>query len=264
METVRSLVQNIIVIVILAVFLEMLLPAGEMRRYIRLVMGMLVIMAVLQAAAGLVGNDFNLEMPDVFAAAEPPARRLDDILEEGANLFESQQQDALEQYKKGLAKQVAGLARLNGEARVAGVNVLVEENPRAPDYGRIKEIHLTLAALDTGKSSNGQDSGIVEPVRIEVKGNVPGGGVGNENISGRAGQDWITGSFGKRSGENAGWRLEKQAGENIDGQSVENTEGQAGKITGEQPEQQSVISLIHTLADFYNIPADRVKVEYQQ
>ena len=47
MEIIRSLVQNLIVIIILAVMLDMFLPAGEMRKYVKMVMGLLIIVAVV-------------------------------------------------------------------------------------------------------------------------------------------------------------------------------------------------------------------------
>lgn len=247
METIRLLVQNIMVIVILAVFLEMLLPAGEMRGYIRLVMGMLVIMAVLQAAAGLLDSDFALEVPDVFAASEPPAGSLGTIMEDGANFFEKQQQEALSQYKKGLAKQVAGLARLNGEVEVVGVNVLVEENTQASDYGHIREIRLTLAAPEAAGPHEDQTSSLVEPIEVEIKKDMPGGGV-TEGKTGQTGQEEINEPLDERPGENAGGQFQ----------------GRFGESAGKQPPSQSVTSLVNTLADFYNLSTGKIKVKYLQ
>ena len=65
MDILRQLIQTIVVIVILAVFLEMLLPRGDMRRYVKMVMGLLIIVAVLQAVTGAINSDLLQEIPDV-------------------------------------------------------------------------------------------------------------------------------------------------------------------------------------------------------
>jgi stage III sporulation protein AF len=82
MDVLRELIQTIIVIVVLAVLVEMLLPGGDMRRYVKMVMGLLIIMAVLQAAAGVLNSRFMQDVPAVTVSdtGTPP---LEDIMAAG-------------------------------------------------------------------------------------------------------------------------------------------------------------------------------------
>ena len=65
METLISLLQeivrNIVLIVILACFMELLAAKGEMAKYIRLVMGLFIIVAVLQPVLKIFHTGFALE-----------------------------------------------------------------------------------------------------------------------------------------------------------------------------------------------------------
>jgi stage III sporulation protein AF len=63
LEIVRSLVQNLIVIIIIAMLLEMFLPNGDMRRYVKMIMGLLIIVAVIQAVVELGRWDYAAEFP---------------------------------------------------------------------------------------------------------------------------------------------------------------------------------------------------------
>ena len=63
MEVIRTLVKNLIFIAMLAVFLPMLLPFGEMQRYVKMVLGLLVMVAVLQAAGEATKGSWPEEIP---------------------------------------------------------------------------------------------------------------------------------------------------------------------------------------------------------
>ena len=69
MEVIRNLVQSLVIIIILAMFLEMLLPAGQMRAYVKMVMGLLVIIAVIQAVGSMARWSFE-EIPALVAGTE--------------------------------------------------------------------------------------------------------------------------------------------------------------------------------------------------
>jgi len=62
LDIIRSLVQSLIVIIILAMFLEMLLPAGEVNKYVKMVVGLLIIIAAVQAVGNLTRFDFTGEL----------------------------------------------------------------------------------------------------------------------------------------------------------------------------------------------------------
>lgn len=180
MEIVRNLVLNLIVIAVLAVFLEMLLPSGDMRRYVRMVMGLLIVIAVLQAAGNLIRGGWQLDMP-VPAQAGPSsgASGLTDIMAGGRRLAADAQAQALEQYRQGLARQIAALAGMNGRLTVWGVEVALYEDKNDRKFGQIRQVRLILG---TAPAVAERKNPLVEPVKVQVGTDAAGEGA----ASGRA------------------------------------------------------------------------------
>ncbi|HIE12151.1 MAG TPA: hypothetical protein EYP63_01795 [Desulfotomaculum sp.] len=133
MEKIELLVRNLILIVVVAAFLELLLPVGEMRRYVRMVIGILVIFAVLQVLVGLFDRTDLLPRVTIekqsFEGGEQSR-----FQEEYANR-------AVAAYRRGLARQVKALAGLSG-LEVAEVEVVMDE--KGGRYPRLMEIRLHL------------------------------------------------------------------------------------------------------------------------
>jgi|OM-RGC.v1.013949497 stage III sporulation protein AF len=182
-ELVRNLVQNLIIIVVLAVFLEMLLPAGDMRRYVKMVMGLLIIVVVLQAIGGVVRGEWQHDLPEPALTGTPPGvPDLTDIMAAGQRLKDGHQQKALEEYRQGLSRQIAALAGLNKEVQVVKAQVEVYTDPGDRRFGQIREVLLLLAAAspDAREKGGGRDDPLVDPVTIDVGGR---GLPGNEGMS---------------------------------------------------------------------------------
>ncbi|MCG8401262.1 MAG: stage III sporulation protein AF [Firmicutes bacterium] len=168
MDILRQLIQTIAVIVVLAVFLEMLLPRGDMRRYVKMVMGLLIIVAVLQTVADTVNSDLLQEIPDITHSAdsyEPVS--LDQIMAAGRSLTESNREAAAQKYSAGVAQQVLSLAGLNPDVNAVDARVLVET-----DTSAINSITLVFTLHDGDASVPGgmeAESG-VQPVIIDTVG----------------------------------------------------------------------------------------------
>ena len=211
-EIIRSLIQNLIVIIILAVFLEMFLPDGEMRKYVKMVMGLLIIVAVVQAVGNLIHWDYAGDFPAL--TAQEDSGKLLEIMESGKQLNEDQQQKALDEYRNGIARQAMALARANNKVSLLGVEVKVQTERGEPGYGQLKEMVLSVGQKTetTDLQSKGLSIKGVEPVSVS------------------------TGTAATPD------RLEESA---------------------ERPPEEAVAGLVATLANFYNLSPDQVKVNYR-
>lgn len=170
MEVIRSLVQNLVVIIILAMFLEMLLPAGEMRKYVKMVMGLLIIIAVVQAVGDLTRWDYHTDLPSLTQKADE--KTVSGIMEAGKKISSEQRQQAVEQYREGLAGQILALTRTAKETTVLDVEVNVQSEEGEPDFGRINEVVLYVAREPggAGQQEKGGSMVEVEPVTVQVIG----------------------------------------------------------------------------------------------
>lgn len=151
MEKLSFLVRSLVLIVAVTAFLELLLPVGEMRRYVRMVMGVLILVAVLQVLVGFLYRPEGFAVPRVVS--EPGLEAGPDYEE----IYAGYREQALEAYRQGLARQVEALARMAG-LKVARVEVVLDD-PKA-EYPRLKEIELHLeqevpvAVTDAGEVEN--------------------------------------------------------------------------------------------------------------
>lgn len=212
MEVIRNLVQNLIIIIILAVFLEMLLPAGVMRKYVKLVMGLLIIVAVVQSVGDLIHWDYANDLPSLTKKEDK--LQFSGIMEAGKKISGDQQQKAIEQYRRGLASQVMALARMNKEVPVVDVEVNIQSNQSDPGFGQLREIVLAVVRNPGQKPRESEKSVVagVEPVTVQV---------------------------GKR------------------------TETTGQEETGSEPPREAVANLVNTVANFYNLKQEQVKVVYR-
>lgn len=162
METIQTLVRNLAIILLLATFLEFLLPNKSLRGFVQLVMGIFVISAVLNPIAQLLNFTLEMNIPAWASTAETdiPALAQDD---QGAAIGNSAVQD---QYKQILINQVKALALAVKDVKDAAVKVEFEE--KAGNTAVQPEIHKVEITIATSSSKISIEK--IEPVVIGDKG----------------------------------------------------------------------------------------------
>jgi len=151
-------------------FLEMLLPAGEMRKYVKMVMGLLIIIAVVQAVGDLTRWDYHTDLPSLTQKADE--KTVSGIMEAGKKISSEQRQQAVEQYREGLAGQILALTRTAKETTVLDVEVNVQSEEGELDFGLINEVVLYVAREPGTAGQEQKEVSIreVEPVTVQVAG----------------------------------------------------------------------------------------------
>ncbi|SDX99674.1 stage III sporulation protein AF [Thermoactinomyces sp. DSM 45892] len=96
--------KQIILLVLVATFLDMLLPSNAMEKYVKLVMGLLILMAILSPIFKLLSENLNLTELAFFDAnkavvAVPEMKSLADINEQ-TNQLKKQQDQVIQQKTK--------------------------------------------------------------------------------------------------------------------------------------------------------------------
>lgn len=161
MEGLKSLIRNLAFILLLATFLEMLLPNKSMRGFVQLVMGLFVIAAVLNPLANFLSINLADQVPAwvVDSSADLPVLAADD------NTKDMGKSAVREQYKRILINQINVLvATIEG---VADNEVAVELEQDAggfSDYPQILKVSIVFS----------QRKDIVQPINpviIGVDGN---------------------------------------------------------------------------------------------
>lgn len=143
MQTLRTLVHNLTIILLLATFLEMLLPNKSMRGFVQLVMGLFVISAVLTPITSLLHTSLAMDIP---AWSETTPQDLPAIAAESQGVKLGR--DAVQgQYRQILTHQIQALAlSTNGVAAASADIKFKEETGGVTDLPKIAEVVVTLTS----------------------------------------------------------------------------------------------------------------------
>lgn len=148
-----EIVRQVALIALLAAFLEMLLPEKNITRYVRLVLGLFVVVAILTPLVeGLrIGPELELAAWDLrldSAAAVTP-------VQQGKELARANEEAALEIYRNRLAGQIKALVALVPD--VKGEEVTVEVAGDGERLGAIRRVVVTAALAAGEKDKGGED-----------------------------------------------------------------------------------------------------------
>ncbi|MHB9095277.1 MAG: stage III sporulation protein AF [Eubacteriales bacterium] len=155
METLRVMVKSVIVIIIMAAFLEIILPRSSIKRYINLIIGLFVIIAVLNPFLAVVHKGFSfdiLENTDSRSEQDTGA-----LIQKGRDIAAGQKAGVARQYKEKLAKQILSLANVSNDGFISGVDIDMVDDAANPNFGRINRI-----VLHTGSPGAGGPAGTGE------------------------------------------------------------------------------------------------------
>ena len=143
MTTLYEIVRNLLVIILIASFLELILPDGRLRPFVRFSVGLFILIAILNPALDLLFADRNFALGfwdyQLDAGIE---RSVQDKGEELNNKIYQPQQDVIQSKLQG---QINALSSL-----VPGVNEVQSEVQTNPD-GSVKKITLQIDTASTSR-----------------------------------------------------------------------------------------------------------------
>lgn len=143
MQTLQTLVRNLAVILLLATFLELLLPNKSMRGFVKMVMGLFVISAVLAPITSFLNTPLAMEIPawTVTTPQDMPALAQE---KQGIDVGRDAVQ---EQYRLILINQIKALALGTPGVETAEVDVEFEQGAGGViDQPNIVSVHVKLTS----------------------------------------------------------------------------------------------------------------------
>lgn len=148
MHTLVEIVKNLLVIIILASFLELLLPSGTMKPYVRLAIGLFVLIAVLNPAMRLLFPEDALQISSWEWSHYGDNQ--EEVLERGSELHQKIIATSNQNMKSKLEGQISAIAML-----VPGVDA-VDSRIMLNQDGSIHKVTLHVYGQD--KQDAGQSS----------------------------------------------------------------------------------------------------------
>ena len=152
MALLSDMVRNVLVIVLVAGFLEMLLPEGNTRPLVRLCIGMFILIAVLNPVLGFFFNHQSFSI-DSWNLPPQPAEAALDVEEEGARIHQTLLNQSQAAVKEKLEEQINAVAVL-----VPGVEK-VRSQVELDQGGRIRKLLLSVQLEAVGGEQGDNKTG---------------------------------------------------------------------------------------------------------
>lgn len=201
LEIMGDLVRTLVLIGMVGIILEMLVPEDDYRRYLRMVIGLLILLMVIKAISGFVGRDFS----DVFASAEwsIPESEVEAVVGQGQLMLEENRQMAVRECQKMLGDYLREQVTDWAGWELADLEIVFDHRPQERGWPRsqpqniyeqfenisLVKVFLTAPRADDGRAGNGNGG-----IRIEAVPPVNIGGQSREEdvISADPGDDDAT------------------------------------------------------------------------
>ncbi len=171
MAALTEWVRGLVVLVVLASLLEMLLPMGGMKRFVRLTMGLLIMLGIVRPILGLLGGPISVD-PGVWVQPTAALPSVDEIMEE-ADRFQARTQAMLLEEVEGRLRRAAEEAARSVEG-VAEAAVALEL-AGGPQLEAVRVDRVTVTVLLGSRFGQVRP---VAPVRIGGEEEAAGGGSG--------------------------------------------------------------------------------------
>jgi stage III sporulation protein AF len=168
MEFVGGWLKQIILLVLVATFFDLLLPNHSMERYVKLVMGLLIILAILNPIFSLLDKNLDLASftPDSQGVPEGNAAALSAIRREGEALQKTRDRLILSQVQKKLEETIKQDVERQFDVRVVKSQVSVSQ-PGEKESPEIQRVHLVISPRrNEGEGGEVMPVQPVEPVVI--------------------------------------------------------------------------------------------------
>lgn len=161
-------VKNIILIVLFASFLELLLPNSSLQRFIRVIMGLLIMLTILNPAIDLVqGNWTAGDIPTIGTGGQKQA----DIVRSANMAVGERDRLAKEIYKRDIGKQIRALVMAIDGVSEVRIAIELQEQAETGATGAIKIISLYVKPGNISKPAaiDKISVGAVQHPELELK-----------------------------------------------------------------------------------------------
>lgn len=161
-------IKNIVVIILLTSFVELLLPRSRLEKYTRVVLGLFIVIAILNPILNLFNTNYNFrQITDLLTAQESRGPQISDIMKAGKKLKNSNRQKAKNDYKERIASQVEAILSFDEDLPRATVDVNLQAN------NQIKNI-IVKFEKEQKEEKNSAEIKQVKVSKVEVGGEKEG------------------------------------------------------------------------------------------
>jgi len=157
-------VKQIVMVVMFAAFIDFFIPENNFLRYVKVFLGFLVMIVIINPLASFFGGDFSINEIPLF---DEKIADYNNIISKTGTLTESNMKLTIAEYKKNIENYISQKIAELTTHDVKNVTAKVEEDFSSDNFGVITEVEITLALPGKSKKSSFiRDKISIEKVKI--------------------------------------------------------------------------------------------------
>ncbi|MDP4161603.1 MAG: stage III sporulation protein AF [Bacillota bacterium] len=142
-------ITNIILFILLATVIDMLLPNSSMQKYIKMVVGLILIAIILTPVLKLISYNFEDAISSMNVLNDPAEKNMKNLIESKKKEIQASQhayilEQMAVQLKKGAEEEL--MNRFGME--IANINILTDDNPNHTFPDNLQKVSVTLKHPD--------------------------------------------------------------------------------------------------------------------
>lgn len=166
MNLIREWVRNLTLLIILASFLDLLVPQNSMKRYIKMVMGLVILLGILNPILTLLRQEVTIDV-GLLDFRVPSGATLNEILEKGETYRRAAEAQALRAFQLKIEREAEREALgVEGVAAAAATAKIASPEKGQTQGAEILEVQLAIQLCSGPEGSGERRVAMVEPIRI--------------------------------------------------------------------------------------------------
>lgn len=152
-ELLSAWAKNIVIFIIIISFLEMILPNGNIGKFVKITIGLIIILVIINPFIKLVQGDIDIEK-EVFKNIENQySYREEDKSEFIFNQDEQIKSSYIEEIKTEIERKIINKTKY----KLKKSNIIINENKDSKEYGCVESIELELIEDENKNQSNNKE-----------------------------------------------------------------------------------------------------------
>lgn len=138
----RTWILNIATVIIFVTLLELLLPNSNMKKYIKMIVGLLVMLVILNPVLELINGKVNIEYEVLKTSAYMDKGTMTANID---RVEEMQDQQMIQLYKEKIERYIKDRIEFSNHVKVINIYSEIEKNKESKDFGNITKLNLVLS-----------------------------------------------------------------------------------------------------------------------
>ncbi|MBW4828817.1 MAG: stage III sporulation protein AF [Clostridiaceae bacterium] len=155
--------------VIFISFLEIVLPNSNMKRFIDMIVGFLIIVVIITPFIKIISKDIDIEKNFLLNSNKLNAEFKNNYSEEKEEVLALQEKQIIESYEKGIERKIGNLIKEKTNYEVKNIDMEINRDLEDKSYGEIKGLNIVLREKVDENSENDKSIKIENIEEVWIK-----------------------------------------------------------------------------------------------